>query len=214
MRKETNEPTGATVIEKGIQLNVEVLTPQKPVHEELQTDTGKPIKIYGLYNDDDILLKAVKTLRKNGVKIEEVYTPFPVHGLDHALGLPRTRLATAAFFYGLMGLSLGILMMWYMNIHDWPINIGGKPNFSLAQNLPAFIPVAFEITVLFAAHLMVLTFFFRSRLFPGAFAQNPFPETTNDKFAIEFGPEVNRNMVFQLLTDTGAYQITEKEILR
>ncbi|MBA3899301.1 MAG: DUF3341 domain-containing protein [Bacteroidetes bacterium] len=168
--------------------------------------------IYGMYDDEEVMLKAVKTLRSNQVKINEVFTPFPVHGLDKALGLPRTRLATTAFIYGLLGLSLGLLMMWYMNISDWPINIGGKPNFSLAQNLPSLIPVAFEITVLFAAHLMVATFFFRSRLFPGSKASNPYPETTNDKFAIEFGQEVNRKLVFQILNETGAYKVTEKEI--
>ena len=51
-----------------------------------------------------------------------------------------------------------LLMMWYMMIEDWPMIIGGKPNFSLLQNLLAFIPITFEMTVFFAAHLMVLTY--------------------------------------------------------
>ena len=76
--------------------------------------------------------------------INEVYSPFPIHGLDHALGLKPTRLAITSFIYGCTGLSLALLMMWYMMIEDWPMIIGGKPNFSLLQNLPAFIPVTFD----------------------------------------------------------------------
>ena len=82
--------------------------------------------IYGIYNDDDTLLSAVKKIRGEGISISEVYSPFPIHGLDKALGLKDTRLAVTAFLYGLTGLSLGLLMMWYMNIQSWPMNIGGN----------------------------------------------------------------------------------------
>ena len=100
--------------------------------------------IYGLYDDDDTVLQAVKDIRKKGIHIDEVYSPFPIHGLDHALGLKPTRLAITSFIYGCTGLSLALLMMWYMMIEDWPMNIGGKPNFTLLDNLPAFIPITFE----------------------------------------------------------------------
>jgi hypothetical protein len=170
--------------------------------------------VYGIYDDEDVLLHAVQTIRSKGIKIKEVYTPFPVHGLEKAMGLRNTRLSIAAFIYGFTGLGLGLLMMWYMMISDWPINIGGKPNFSLFENLPAFIPVAFEITVLCAAHGMVLTFLFRSRLIPGRKATNPFPETTNDKFAVEFDrPSASeKDVLYELLKHTKASQIKEKEI--
>jgi hypothetical protein len=64
------------------------------------------------------------------------------------LSIPKTRISTAAFFYGVTGTTLGFLMMWYMNVQDWPMDIGGKPSFSLLTNLPAFVPVGFEITIL------------------------------------------------------------------
>ena len=68
--------------------------------------------IHGLYNDDDVLLNGVKALREKGISIKEVYTPFPVHGLDHAMGLAPTRLSIAGFIYGCIGLSFAVLMMY------------------------------------------------------------------------------------------------------
>ena len=103
--------------------------------------------IHALYDDDDVLLSAVKILRSEKHHIEEVYTPFPVHGLDKALGLEETRLAIMAFIYGCIGLCIATLMMNYIMIEDWPQNIGGKPSFSYLENMPAFVPIMFEMTV-------------------------------------------------------------------
>ena len=141
--------------------------------------------IHALYDDDDTLLKAVKNIRSENYHIEEVYTPFPVHGLDKALGLEGTRIAIMAFIYGCIGLAVSILMMNHMMIVDWPQNIGGKPSFSYVSNMPAFVPIMFEMTVFFAAHLMVITFYLRSKLWPFKKAENPYPSTTDDKFLIE-----------------------------
>ena len=147
--------------------------------------------LHAIYDDDDKLLDAVKFLKKEGVTIEDVFTPFPVHGLDHLLELKPTRLAITAFLYGCIGLSFGLLMINYIMIIDWPQNIGGKPSFSLMENLPAFVPVVFELTVFFTAHLMVITFYLRSRLWPFKKAENPIPETTDDKFLIQI--RINKN---------------------
>ena len=141
--------------------------------------------IQAMYNDDDILMSAVKETRAAHHHIEEVYTPFPVHGLDKAMGLAPTRIAITAFMYGLTGLAVSIWMMNYIMIEDWPQNIGGKPSFSYIENMPAFVPIMFEMTVFFAAHLMVITFYLRSKLWPFKEAENPIPETTDDKFLIE-----------------------------
>ena len=86
--------------------------------------------IHALYDDDDVLLKAVDIIRAEKYHIEEVYTPFPVHGLDKALGLEGTKIAITAFMYGCLGFIVSILMMNYIMIEDWPQNIGGKPSFS------------------------------------------------------------------------------------
>ena len=141
--------------------------------------------IHAVYDDDDKLLDAIKNLKKNKIIIEEVFTPFPVHGLDHLLDLKPTRIAIAAFIYGCIGFTFGVLMINYIMIVDWPQNIGGKPSFSFIENMPSFVPIMFELTVFFAAHLMVITFYLRSKLWPFKEAENPLPSTTDDKFLIE-----------------------------
>ena len=167
--------------------------------------------IHALYDDDDTLLKAVKNIRSENYDIEEVYTPFPVHGLDKALGLEETRISIMAFIYGCLGLIIAVVMMNFIMIQDWPQNIGGKPSFSYLENMPAFVPIMFEMTVFFAAHLMVITFYLRSRLWPFKEAENPNPLTTDDKFLIEVGLQNNEKDLKALLKETGAIDIITVE---
>ena len=107
---------------------------------------GSTKTFHALYNDDDILLSAVKKIKEKHYDIDEVYTPFPVHGLDKVMGLEPTRIAIAAFIYGCIGITVATLMMNYIMIVDWPQNIGGKPSFSYIENMPAFVPIMFEMT--------------------------------------------------------------------
>lgn len=170
-------------------------------------------RVYALYNDDDILLASAKELAKKGIAVTDVFSPFPIHGLDPVIGLKRTRIAICSFLYAVTGLSLALLGIWYFMISDWPMNIGGKPNFSLVQNIPSFIPVSFEFTVFCAAHGMALTMFIRSRLFPGVTAINPDPRTTNDSFMIQINldnQKVSLDKIKEILSKTGAIEITEK----
>lgn len=166
-------------------------------------------KIYAIYTDDDLLLQAVNQTKAANYHIEEVFTPFPVHGLDEALGIPPTRLAITSFMYGILGLAVAIAMMNYMMIVDWPQNIGGKPSFSFHQNMPAFIPIMFELTVFFAAHLMVITFYMRSKLWPFRKAENPDIRTTDDRFLMEVDV-ANHDVeaLSKFLYDTGASEIS------
>ena len=163
--------------------------------------------IQALFDDDDVLLKAVKNVRDNGNEIKEVFTPFPVHGLEKALGMKDSRLAITAFIYGITGLLFSIWMMDYMMISDWPQNIGGKPSFSYMENMPAFVPIMFEMTVFFAAHLMVITFYMRSKLWPFQKAGNPDPRTTDDKFLMEVVIDGNEEKLTNFLRDNGATEI-------
>lgn len=169
--------------------------------------------IQALYNDDDVLMHAVKKVRAERHHIEEVYTPFPVHGLDKAMGLEDTRIAITSFMYGCLGLAVAITMMNYIMIDDWPQDIGGKPSFSYLDNMPAFVPIMFEMTVFFAAHLMVITFYLRSRMWPFKKAENPDVRTTDDHFLMEIGVHDNEDELTALLQETGAVEIkvTEKE---
>ena len=165
--------------------------------------------VHALYDDDDVLLNAVKMIRSEKHHIEEVYTPFPVHGLDKAMGLEETRLAIMAFIYGCIGLGVAVAMMDFIMIKDWPQNIGGKPSFSYLENMPAFVPIMFELTVFHAAHLMVITFYLRSRMWPLKEAENPDPRTTDDHFLIEIITDKPVAPLKKLLKDSGAVEINE-----
>lgn len=144
-----------------------------------------------MYDDDDKLMAAAKALVAKGIRIKDVYSPFPVHGIDPVIGIKRTRLAIASFMYAMTGTSLALLGMWYFMIQDWPMNIGGKPSFSLIENLPAFVPVTFEFSVLCGAHGMAITYLLRNGTLPGMPASNPDPRTTDDKFVLEILTEEN-----------------------
>lgn len=163
--------------------------------------------IHALYNDDDILMDAVKATRKARHHIEEIYTPFPVHGLDKAMGLEPTRIAIASFIYGCIGLTVSVLLMNYIMIEDWPQDIGGKPSFSYIENMPAFVPIMFELTIFFAAHLMVITFYMKSKLWPFKKAENPDVRTTDDHFLMEISFRDNEEEVTEFLKGTGAVEI-------
>jgi Protein of unknown function (DUF3341) len=163
--------------------------------------------IHAIYTDDDVLMSAVKKVKAQRYHIEEIYTPFPVHGLDKAMGLAPTRIAIAAFMYGLVGLTVAIVMMNFIMIKDWPQDIGGKPSFSYIENMPAFVPIMFELTVFFAAHLMVITFYLRSRMWPFKNAENPDPRTTDDHFLMEIAVDGNEEALENLLKETGAVEI-------
>ena len=163
--------------------------------------------VYALYNDDDILMDAVKKTRLERHHIEEIFCPFPVHGLDKAMGLAPTRLAICSFIYGCLGLTVATLMMNFIMIQDWPQDIGGKPSMSYIQNMPAFVPIMFEMTVFFAAHLMVITFYMRSRLWPFKEAENPDVRTTDDHFLMEVAVNNNEESLVEFLKTTGAVEV-------
>jgi len=170
-------------------------------------------EIHGLFGDEEILLASAKKLVAKGVHIKDVFSPFPIHGIDPVIGIPATRLHIAGFIYGLCGLALALFMFWFTLILDWPMNIGGKPNFSLIENLPAFIPVTFEMTVFCAAHGMAVTYFIRNTIYPGKKSWNPDLRTTDDKFLIQI--DLSENSVSgaeieAILKETGAEEITQK----
>ena len=132
-----------------------------------------------------------------------------MHGLDKALGLEGTKIAITSFMYGCLGFIVSILMMNYIMIEDWPQNIGGKPSFSYIENMPSFVPIMFELTVFFAAHLMVITFYMRSKLWPFKNAENPNPLTTDDKFLMEISIGKSEEQLLKLVKSTGAVEITK-----
>ena len=169
-----------------------------------------------MYDDDEVLKNSAKQLVSKGVKISEVFSPFPIHGIDPIIGVKNTRLGIMAFLYGLTGLTLATVGMRYFMIVDWPMNIGGKPNFSYLENMLAFVPISFEFTVMCAAHGMAITYLLRNKTLPGMPAQNPDPRTTDDKFVMEIRMSENHNVTEAeldgMLQEIGFLELDKKEI--
>lgn len=132
------------------------------------------------YDDEAALFSSVAKVRSSGYKLHDVYTPFPVHGLDEAMGLKETDLHIAGFCFGITGTSTALGFMSWIFTSDWPINYGGKPFFSL----PAFIPITFELTVLFAAVGMVLTYCYLNQIMPGVKKHVFHPRQSDDLFVV------------------------------
>src|SRR4249920_2441586 len=165
--------------------------------------------LVGIFDDEDVLLQAVSQIREKGVKIEEVYSPFPVHGLDEVLGYKRTRLPIAAFLFGLTGTSLALFTQIWMLGYDWPMIIGGKNHASL----PPFIPVTFEFTVLLSAFGMVITFLIVSDMKPYKWPRQYDIRSTDDKhvMAIDLGANrTNKDEIRRILKENGATEVNEK----
>jgi len=165
--------------------------------------------ICGVYDDEDVLLSAVEKVRDKGVRIQEVYSPFPVHGLDEALGYRRTRLPIAAFMFGITGTILALFTQTWMLGYDWPMDIGGK-NYA---SLPPFIPVTFEFTVLLSAFGMVGTFFIVSNMKPYGWPRTFDIRSTDDKhiMAIDLADnKLSKDELGRILKDSGATEVNEK----
>jgi len=169
--------------------------------------------LVGVFDDDDVLLDAIKSLREQGLKIVEAFTPFPIHGIDGALGLKRSRLPQVAFMFGATGLTCALTLQISTLGFDWPMNIGGKPHLAF----PSFIPVSFELTVLFAALGMVGTFLLASGLGPGSQKTVFDPRSSDDKFILVFDPAKNDKFsleeITSMLKSAGASEVNIKDIV-
>lgn len=161
--------------------------------------------VVGNFYDEEVLFPAVRKVRKAGYKIHDVFTPFPIHGLDKEMGLRDTSLHTAGFIYGITGTATAVSFITWALTSDWPINFGGKPFFSL----PAWIPITFELTVLFAAVGMVLTFCWLCQLAPFVKKEHFNLRSTDDTFvmAIECTDKTNEAEAVAFLQSAGASDV-------
>ena len=166
--------------------------------------------LVGVFDNEELVLNGVRTVRGGGVKIHEVFTPFPVHGLEEVLGYKRTRLPMAAFFFGMTGTTLALVMQIWMLGYDWPMIIGGKNYVSLAS----FIPVTFELTVVLSALGMVATFMIISDLKPYRWPRQFDVRSTDDKHVMAIDLAVNakfsKDQIAVLLKEAGASEVNEK----
>lgn len=165
--------------------------------------------ILAIYDCDDKLLKSAEKARDKNIEMYDVYTPFPVHGLDDAMGIKRSFLPYVTFAAGAMGLFTAVALQVWTSAIDWPTIIGGKPFISW----PAFVPITFELTVLFAAHTTVLAFLVYNKLFPGKTAVIMHEEQTCNKFVIAVEKEkVNVEDAKNLFKEFGAIEVKEQNV--
>ena len=156
------------------------------------------------------MLAAVRKARREMLRVYDVYTPFPVHGLDEALGVRHTKLPKVTLIAGLTGLAFALSLQFYANVLDWPLNVGGKPD----NTTLAFIPISFELTVLFAGLTTVAAFLLRTKLFPGKQPWLPATGVTDDTFAVVIRKpsiEETHQRALALLKECGAASVTESE---
>ena len=167
--------------------------------------------ILGIYDDSDKVLAATRSVHKAGYDIKDVYTPFPIHGIDKAMGIKRSRLGIAAFMFAMTGLLSAVTMMVYMSWgDDWLINIGGKPNL----HIPTYIPVTFELSILFTAFGMVATFFVVARM---AHGKNPTLmdiRQTDDRIviAVNLHNSGDSDAISKIFQSNGALEVRERDL--
>jgi hypothetical protein len=164
--------------------------------------------IVGIYDDDEKVLHAVKSIRQQGIKIADVFTPFPVHGLESALGYKDSRLPDVAFIFGALGTLTALALQIGTYTIDWQVNVGGKSSLPL----PSFIPVTFELTVLFASLGMVATYLIANKIGPGVQPEVVDPRQTDDKFVVivKARDEEYNQKVKQAFNNTGAETVREQ----
>jgi hypothetical protein len=157
-------------------------------------------------------LKAAYAVQSQGFRIYDVFSPYPVHGLDKILRIRKSRLPWVTLAGGVSGLLFAIGFQFYAAVLDWPMNVGGKPDNSTL----AFVPITFELTVLAGGLVTAATLFARARLIPGAHEQLIAAGVTDDKFAMVLRQQdsTNSRRVWQILEEHGASEIYEREAER
>lgn len=168
--------------------------------------------LYGVYDDADQFLKSAYKMKDMGVAMEDCYTPHPVHGIEKAMDIKRTRLTIGAFICGSLGAISAVTLEMYTNIFDFPMNIGGKPNDGY---MPSFIPVTFELTILFTAFGMMILFFYRNRMIHGQREKLVDLRQTDDLYIISINMDkqkLGREELGDVLKQNGAIDIREKGV--
>ena len=166
--------------------------------------------LVGTFSDGDSLLKAVRPIRAAAIRIHDVFAPYPVHGLDEAMGIKRTKLPLVTLIAGATGLLIALTLQFYASVLDWPLDVGGKPDNSTL----AFVPISFELTVLIGGLATVAAFFVKARLWPGKREQLVVHGVTNNMFALvvcapEGTPEARRAR--EIMVESGADEVEERE---
>ena len=165
---------------------------------------------FAVFDDDEKILSATKKVYSKGIEILDCFIPHPIHGMEAAMGVKRSRLPIVAFIMGTLGFLAALLMISFMMVEDWPMIIGGKPY----AGIPAWVPVTFECTVLFTAFGMMAVFFIRNRMLHGIIPDLADIGQTDNKYVIALDVDdtsINHGELEAMLRDAGAVEIKERQ---
>lgn len=166
--------------------------------------------IIGVYDDEDVLMKAIHLMQKKNIQIKDVLSPIPIHGVFEALKL-TTRLPLATFFYGVLGTSLTFAFLYWASVVNYPLKFGGKP-----LNTLSFIIILFVATIFIGTFLTFMTFFIRQKLYPGKQVQIFDPRSTDDKMLIVVDKDEKLSAdeiddIKSAMRESGASEVNEVE---
>lgn len=187
----------------------ELLTEVKASMSIYEPKGGKLVGLLAEFSDPGALYKAAQAVREAGYQRYDVHSPFPIHGMDKAMGLPNSKVGFSALGGGLTGLALAVWLQWWTGAVDYPLNISGKPLFAIEPS----VPIMFELTVLFAAFGAVFGMLALNGLprpYNPLFYSQRFARATDDAFFLHLAASDKRfeaEKSAQLLRDLGALQV-------
>ncbi len=167
--------------------------------------------ILGVYDDEQDLLHGVDKLQEVGIKVKDVFSPFPIHHIWDKLK-QTTLLPYATFLYGLVGGISTFAFLYWTSVISYPLKFGGKP-----LNTLSFIIIMFVLTILFGTVFTALTFFIRQKLYPGKKSVMPDVRTVDDKFVVvvEKPSDISSDeltKIKSIFIETGAVEVNESDV--
>jgi len=170
---------------------------------------SKTYKI-GIFDDEGKFISSIRSLQEQKFKIFDVFTPYPVHEVFHLLKR-KSKLPTAAYFFGLFGLIVTLAFLYYTSVIDWPLVYGGKP----FNSFPSFIVVTIIVTIFTVTIASLALFSARSKLFPGRDNTIFDMRATDDKFVIVVDTNIpdssNAGRAGTIMEEQGAIEVIDKE---
>jgi hypothetical protein len=170
---------------------------------------SRPYGIVAEFDTAADILHAAEKVRDEGFRQWDVYTPFPVHGMDRAMGIKNSKVGWFSFIGGVSGYTLGMVMIWWMNAYDYPIVVGGKPMFS---PFSAF-PPSYELTILLGSFGALFGMLFLNRLprlYHPLLKNQRFALATHDRFFVVIetsDPKYSETETRRLLEGLGSKHI-------
>jgi len=165
----------------------------------------------GIFDEEEKFISSIKSLQEKELKIHDVFTPYPIHEVFHLLKR-KSRLPTAAYFFGLIAIIAVLAFLYYTSVIDWPINYGGKPY----NSFPSFIVVTIILTIFTVTIASLAAFSARSKLYPGRENTIFDYRATDDKFVIVVGSDIkddsSSEIAAKVMKEHGAVEVIDKEI--